>query len=541
VGRRTHHPQVAKRKSRKHDNKRGPTPRRRGVIEWVGSIVRTPDESLSCAAWVEHPRGVVQALEALGDDELDGALGRTLVRALGSTTRKPNRVVVKTNADVAAMTAVVPRGIKVVVGDTAALSDLVAEIEETLRIPKSHLAGEDVTPELVGALFEAAATLHRAAPWRVVDEETAIQLDVPALGIEAACVALTGKTGPDKGLLLFPSIDAYDLFLAADEAAMNEEELELKEDAEEELAWHCELSFGSPDALHPAMQMETKTHGWPVADSDAHPALYNLHALNGDTEACWADEVRLMTALANAVAKFVPSHREAFTRQQTEAREAYPLDGEDELLLSAPFRELPQSVLSPMARIDLNLAATIAGHAPSVGPASMLKALDRLVEAGGPEIAMAWAAYGAKLDDGHTVADRFVAESDQVLTPEQRSCLDARAESWLSIFTIQEVDAGQTLVLKDRLTERELVVHRPALADPELIGACLLGLAAEVDDEGLVAAHERVLNGEPLSLVLEAFATATGSSGALTCEQLRGETALELLRCWNTQGQPPSR
>jgi hypothetical protein len=82
---------------------------------------------------------------------------------------------------------------------------------------ESYLEGGRVSSPVVARMFQAASVLYRCAPWRVASDSEVLRADIPDLGVEGACVSIIGALGERLGIIIFPSLLAYERFGAAAE------------------------------------------------------------------------------------------------------------------------------------------------------------------------------------------------------------------------------------------------------------------------------------------------------------------------------------
>lgn len=149
-----------------------------------------------------------------------------------------------------------------------ALDEFVRKLEEEMRggpEPPGHLSVQDVTPDLVGGFFAAAADWYRSAPWVYLDNYQVLSLQHPAeRGPRFATVL--GQGGHEYGLTVFRTWNDVQTFYASGHNP-------------EALARTTGASFLSFDsiALVPFQDLEAiEAHGWAVADPNAYPVLFRV-------------------------------------------------------------------------------------------------------------------------------------------------------------------------------------------------------------------------------------------------------------------------
>ena len=114
-------------------------------------------------------------------------------------------------------------GIEVVVAPTPELDAVVAQMVASIPAGggdgPSYLERGRIAPQTVEALFRASEALFRTAPWNELQDSQAFRLDIPALGVEGACVSVIGALGESLGLVIFPSHLAMERFLTSVESS----------------------------------------------------------------------------------------------------------------------------------------------------------------------------------------------------------------------------------------------------------------------------------------------------------------------------------
>ena len=176
----------------------------------------------------------------------------------------------------------------------------------------------DVPPDVVGEFFEAAATLYRAAPWKIVTEDQVVRIDIARLGIDGHCLSVIGSAGESLGLLLFPSLDDFDDFIGGGGKGL------------------LSLSFGPKKMLAPSMIDEIKEYEWRVAAPRAYPSTLSLDAKR-ETLRVTERDYEVLTASAAAFTLFFERHRAMFKAVETKTvREPFDHHGL-EVVITAPY------------------------------------------------------------------------------------------------------------------------------------------------------------------------------------------------------------
>jgi len=273
--------------------------------EWIGGVRAVPakvrDERGShrpeLALWVERPSGAVVAAQLARKVSLADALLEALARPLVGPPRRPSRLTVEDARAARAVAAVAgDLPIEIAPAPSPELDEIVAELAEKLAADDAEAAREpdyvddDVTPALLAPFFAAAAALHRAAPWRIAGDEQLMRLDVPSLELDGGALAIVGETGDRRGLILFPSFEAQQQFVARDGEGVELVALEYERVAEVPPSWR---------ALAPR-----SLRAFPV------PVAVDSDGFSGPPGAF---EVQLLTAAAEAVVAFMGAHADLFT------------------------------------------------------------------------------------------------------------------------------------------------------------------------------------------------------------------------------------
>src|SRR5205085_5949675 len=159
------------------------------------------------------PLRQVVCIEICKPSEVEGWLAETLRTAmkkpLVGKPRRPSFVRVA-DAVLAGELREAHVDIDIAVAPTPEIDELLASMQAGIGAPNFVDDGR-IAPALIGELFRAAAPLCRLAPWKFVHD--VIRVDIPKLGVEGACAFIIGRAGKDRGILLFPSIEGFEVFL----------------------------------------------------------------------------------------------------------------------------------------------------------------------------------------------------------------------------------------------------------------------------------------------------------------------------------------
>jgi hypothetical protein len=310
-------------------------------FEWVGGRYVLPQEMRDgnsiyrpvVILWLELPRGVLLGSK-LSNPRSAPSFAQSLERAMQDPgeglPRRPTRIRVADETVAKELRAAVP-AIPIVVAPVpeldATFEELSAALAENAPEP-SYLRDGEIAPELFETLFQAASILFRAAPWRA-SEQHILRVDIPALGVDGACLSIIGAAGESHGLLLFRSIDDYETFGLIGEG-------KAKAWRSHEAVALRSLSFDSGKDLPPSLLREIEEHRWPVAGTKAYPSLLCLGA-DMIPRAATENDLRITTATTRAFVAFFARHRDLFNSEYPElVRESIDEDGVT-VTITAPF------------------------------------------------------------------------------------------------------------------------------------------------------------------------------------------------------------
>ncbi len=519
--------------------------------EWVGGCLPTPffvggEGEEPCRAeiaiWLEQPSGLILAQQVLGPGDAEGAPGRALRAAMEHPIVGPARRPPAIRVADAALEAEV----RAVLGDATPIRVApTPELDEVLEIMASSMAGKEEEPgyleggrvraETVAALFAAARRLYLARPWSFADDDQVLRLDVPALGVEGACVSVIGALGEARGVVIFPSLAAFDAFCAAcDRTPRKRGRVDLGS------SW-IGLHFEPRSELAPAMLREIDAHGFEVAGPDAYPRLEHVER-DGASRPLSDADFRIATAAAGALGVFVSRHRRSFAADEIEPICESYFDADDlEAVLTIPyeaydlFERAPTSEpaaplpavrpgrndpcpcgsgkkfkkchlgayeaneraaagVSPLHRLDERLRTTLGLFAAErFGLAWRRRRVDFRDPIESAQLALPWSVYHQRMG-GRPVFEWFLEERGRTLTREERAWLVAQRTVWLSVWEVTEVVAGRSLTLRDLLSGEVRRVQEVSATGSVVVRSCLLARVVEHESQAvLCGAHPRQL------------------------------------------------
>jgi hypothetical protein len=479
-------------------------------VEWVGGCITLPfylTESEPAfrpemLVWLELPDDFVIGHRLLGRGER-GSLGALLLEAmrepLVGPPRRPARIRVATEEMAADVRAALAGPAWVTVAPTPEIDALVASMAEHAsgsEEPPSYLEDGRVSSATVGALFEAAARLFRAAPWRVATEEQVLEIDIPALGVAGACVSVLGGLGETFGLAIFASREDFEAFQSGAERAMRAPHAAGRVDlGVDELV----LLFERKEALPVEMRREIRAHGWPVAGTRAYPTVRRIDR-NAIPCPLQDRDVQVAAACAGAIAAFVRDHGkelasavrgpilESYGEREGGVRVALRPDpgavedsAQDEAALPAGMRagrndpcpcgsgkkykkchldadRQRASDAAPRRAHGVDehaLFMDLCRYAARRFPIESERATGRFADLEQTlTLAAPWTIYGRHVE-GRSIAEWYAAERSRELAPAERTWIERQCAAWLSIWEVIDVEPDVGLTLRDLLTGEE--------------------------------------------------------------------------------------
>jgi hypothetical protein len=173
------------------------------------------------------------------------------------------------------------------------LTQFIAGPEETSLV---ELPG--VTPEMVGAFYDAAAYFHQQAPWRRLAEEAAIEVRWDRSWSGPWYAIVMGAAGLTSGLTLYDDFNILrQLWEAPGEEAANAAATRA-----------TTVTFGGEDELPEAEVEAIRRHGWRIARRNAYPHFIHVDpGMQITPPKAW--ELTLMEACLRALPGFIQRRR----------------------------------------------------------------------------------------------------------------------------------------------------------------------------------------------------------------------------------------
>lgn len=451
------------------------------VREWVGGRLTAPvyisepkPFRPEIILWLELPDDLIVGHALIDPSSPPASFGETLLQAsaspLAGPPRRPKRIRVAQEHLGAELRVAFP-DIEVVVAPTPELDQVIAQMVASMPAgggnAPSYLERGRLAPQTLDAMFPAAEALFRSAPWNELDDSAGLRLDIPALGVEGACVSVIGALGESLGLVIFPSHLARELFLTSVETS---EERDTSLDMGTTI---LSLDFDRGADLPAGMRREVADHGWPVAGPTAYPRVTHRDR-DGVPRPIEERDVRIVTACAQGVAAFVGKHREQIRQASPTVMEARHVGADGiETRVTLPYEAGASPAADP--KTAARPPAAVPKEAANQDPAALHHIDGRLVEAileqGGRRFgkALARAAKAGSLRhapvafvapflafhvlfNGKPLAHWFGQEHASRLSNTELAWLKAQQAAWLSVWEVLAVEPGRGLRLRDLLT-----------------------------------------------------------------------------------------
>jgi hypothetical protein len=295
--------------------------------------------------WVELPEGLVPFAKMIDPAGPPVSLSEALVEAMESPMvgppRRPSRIRVADRRQAAEIEDAAG-GIEIVVAPTPEVDQVLRDMAESFADEEgedlSYFEGGRVSPEVVQDLFKAAKVLFQVAPWNLGGDMEILRLDIPRFGVEGACVSIIGSLGESLGFVLFPSLEAYEHFIAATEAAEAEGSSMGPIDlGGRTLALHFERGADLPAT----MRREVSEHGWPVAAPHGYPWVQRRDR-DGVLAPLAENDVRVVSACARSLSAFFAKHGRLLESEDFEPVCESWFDRDDlEVRFTVPYEAAP--------------------------------------------------------------------------------------------------------------------------------------------------------------------------------------------------------
>ncbi|MGC4118213.1 MAG: DUF2384 domain-containing protein [Myxococcales bacterium] len=327
----------------------------------------------------------------------------------------------------------------------------------------SYLDGGRLPEPGVRRLFGAAAELFRRAPWKRFNDSQLIQVDVPELGLEGACVSVIGAMKQSYGFVLFPSMMAFEIYAASTANGLPEDDTPIDLGTS-----HMALNFEKRGDVPEAMQKEVASQAWPLAAHDAYPVwmCVDRDAVGRPIEPL---EIDRLAAISLALAELFERHGDALERGESAEASAVLPDSPATATARFPFRpSAPKPSLATRAdaaeqSVEVESRVTLAMWGYAFGKfGKRWQEVTKSVKAFQNHVpfSIPWSVYRYRVQ-GRRLVEWYLEEQARLLNEPERAWLEAQSESWLGAWEIEAVTPGEALDLRDLLTgERRRVVER---------------------------------------------------------------------------------
>ena len=176
----------------------------------------------------------------------------------------------------------------------------------------------DVTPALVAALYEAAASFYRAGVWEHVFNDDVVKLRYPGPTGQDYFMCIMGNGGMEYGLAVYASLEDLN-------ATLNIEDPEDPMAALEGVVAFS-LTYGTRKEMQENDLKDMKKHRWALANKNAHPIFIKHDPLMGVVSPT-ADELKVLAAGLQVLPDFVVEKMQADVDEPVESVATYELSG----------------------------------------------------------------------------------------------------------------------------------------------------------------------------------------------------------------------
>ncbi|HZL19611.1 MAG TPA: SEC-C domain-containing protein [Polyangia bacterium] len=546
------------------------------IAEWVGGRLSPPffitegePYRPEMIIWMELPTGLVVGYH-LTDPKEPADLGSILLAAMErpivGPPRQPARIRVASADMAASVRRAVGDGIDVSVAPTPELNEVLEHMRAGIsgaEVDQSYLEEGRVSVETVADLFTAAELLYRVAPWKVMDDDQVVRVDIPRLGIDGACLSVIGALAESIGLLLFPSLEAFESFASS---------AQVRKPGPVDLGTTIlSLSFERGADIPAFMRREISQYGWPVAGPRAYPRVDHRDS-DAVPRPLSERDVQIMAACATSFGAFFAKNRGVFKDDDGDAvcesysdqddlvvRFTYPYEAAELFDVDEPpptprvaEPEIPRNAPCPCGsgrkykkchlaidgarrtdddgrasvhQIDERVVADLRRFATRRFGAAWGRAANVFADAEEAiQLASPWSVYGAEVE-GRPIVDWYLSERGRQLPPDEREWLEAQQRAWMTVWEVTGVDPGRSVTVHDLLTREDRKVD-------EVKGSRVLAkrdavLGRVVDHGGIsvfCGIHPNPLPPPAAAVVVQQLRTKLRRKAAVPPERLRDDS-----------------
>lgn len=424
-------------------------------------------------------------------------------------------------------------GLDVVSGPTPELEGPLDELTSRMQdeSPASYLE-DRLSAEDMAALFTAADALYRLEPWKILDDDQLIEVNIPELDVQGACLSIIGALGESYGMILFASLTDYERML---EIA---EELETTGDVRETDLVMTSLNYERGADLPASLRREVEKYGWPVAAATAYPIVEH-RGLDGSARAVTPRELHVITACIESLVSTLEQHPDAFAADGLPHFSLSQVDrrGVEVHLKSPPTGWKAGGVgdqPSDLEMLDDTLLVRLFDYAHARWGRRFSDRVIRLIrDQAEAQLLFRVGAYHLAVEGEKTVAQCFSEEHASTLDDTQRRWLAAQQTAWLSLWELKRIVPGEGLELRDLLTGESLWVANEAASGRLPEHGVLLARVVRCDEEYELKAHPVALSLSAAADVAERMRKYLRTRSAVAPERLRHPNSVRyLLRRW---------
>jgi hypothetical protein len=152
----------------------------------------------------------------------------------------------------------------------------------------------------------------------------------------------------------------------------------------------------------------------------------------------------------------------------------------------------------------------------------------------GAQFAVPWLVYVAEFE-GRPILDWYLEDRGWSLSRPAREWLAAQKKSWLSIWEVEDVDAGKAIVLHDLLTGERRTVHEVSASKVAERHHVMLGRVVDAGEVSLICGmHPIPLRPAQVAPVIETVRRALRRRTAVAPERLRESRIVwKMLNAWS--------
>ncbi len=471
--------------------------------------------------WLENLDGLVVWSEVVDPRQpvsFAASLRSATARPLAGSPRRPDRVRVADPALADELRAA-HLGVEIAVAPTPELDAVLASLARATAgdDDESYLEGGKISVEAVSSLFRAAEFLWSIAPWKVADDGQVLRVDVPALDVDGACLSVIGALGQSLGFLLFPSLEAYEVF---------GETAERNPTGPVDLGTAVlSLNFERGADLPSSLRREIAQHGWPVVSPEAYPVLQHRDR-DGLLRPLCERDVLVAAAVATSLASFFVKHGNVLRQKEfepiceswcdandlevrfTAPYEAYSMFEIDELPGHRPERsaqkvgrnapcpcgsgkkykkcclsknESRSSGRTNVHELDERLVIEMSRYARRrFGEAWLRAGKDFADPKTALQLSVPWSVYGFHVE-GRSIVEWFLQSAGRQLHPDERGWLGAQHRAWIGVWEVTAVDPGRSVTVRDLLSAENRQVVEVSGSKTLVLRDTLLGRVVEYE------------------------------------------------------------